>query len=149
MPDGTASGMILGVLRATPAFAGTQPVFQSQDIFGRGTTQRVIDTVELNKDPKPPIPLIEIPELPPMPAEWENAEQEDMGELPPLEGGVPDSQKLEIRLDDGTVLGCWGITIMRTVPRADMSDEDWRRESGAIGNAREAWCVSALVVPPT
>jgi hypothetical protein len=148
LPAGPSPGMFMGLLRPTAAFAGTQPVFQSQDIFGRGAMQRPMDTVEVSGEPLAPIPLIDIPPEPPLPPAWTEAEQEDPIELPPLEGGVPDSERLDIRADDGTSVDCWTIAIIRSVPRAGLSDDGWRKEFGSLARAPEVWAVSAFVNEP-
>lgn len=143
-PDLQASGMILGVLQPTSAFAGTKPVSQSQDVLGRGATQQPMETIEVNTDPKPPIEPIGLP--PDLPPDWKPPEGPEVEmQLPPLEGAVPYSETLEIRTDDGTIVDCWNIAIMHMVPRADYSDYDWQRE---FGTEREAWVVSAFVSEP-
>ena len=134
-------GLITGVLRPTPAFAGTTPVVQTELVLEPGEwTQSAGKTEVVPLKPRP-IPTMS-PPAPPWPPSSDlprvNPRQQPPRVLP--------AERLEIRRSDGTLVECGSINLAHFVPEEGYPEDKWREDWGIGGDAREAWMVVAM--PP-
>lgn len=130
-------GIVFGILRPTPAFAGMTSMTQVRHLFEPSkVTQHPMDPVQIGESLAPMEPID--------PSDFLAGSS---ARTPPAQT-VSDAEKLEVRSDDGTALDCSYISVVHCIAPDDFPVAEIRREWGTTGDERQFWMFNARVTEP-
>jgi hypothetical protein len=124
---------LVGILRPTTAFSGTEPMVQVRlPLPTAMTIQHPIDFLALDS---------------PSNAKQARARVEIRADGPPAKD-VPDREKLVIRSADGAAVDCTYISLMRVIAPDEVPLAEIQRQLGTTADERHFWMIMAHLTPP-